>query len=515
MKKKAFFLLPLVLAVGGVVFAGGRGDAAKNPPADTGYTGSLPFVRLKYYEPATRQPGTDRVIEEMNKIMRREINAELIVENLSAASGGQMEQKYQLVFASGEEFDSIFAASWRWYSPMANKNAFMELTPAMLEKNMPYTYRHIPQEGWNQVKIGGKIFMVPHTTREFNHYCIAIRGDLRNKYGLPGIKTYQDFENYMAAVKKNEPDLVPFALQGNTVVGEWIALWNLLHDRFAAGETDFQDYFVNPNDPAQKIVSFLEQPDAREFITMMNRWQKAGYWSRSVLSSTSSVTQDFRNGLSASATLNQGTLENEYQWDKDQNGGGYQVEIYDLTAAANKKVPSYPYNTGGIAINRTSKNAERVLMMVDLFRSDRERNNLAQRGIRGIHWDYQADGKTFRTDLPAIPPDLSYGGPITWGPFRTVEFQVPYTDRNSQWFRDIFDGSARRELTIPAAGFLFDNANFKTEEASVGEVYTQYAFPLIMGFTDPSELPNVVQRLKRAGNDKIIAEMQKQLDAMK
>jgi putative aldouronate transport system substrate-binding protein len=508
--KNGFLFLIFVAVMS--VFSGCYGNKASSTiPVNERNTGDLPFVRLKYYEPATRVAGLDAVLEEMNKVMRKEINAELVVENIS---GDGMEQKYQLVFASGEEFDGIFAAAWRWYGTMANKNAFMELSPEMLQKYLPHTYEQITPAGWDQVKINGKIYMVPNSTREFNHYCIAIRGDLRKKYNLPEIRTYQDFENYMAAIKKNEPDMLPFTLGGKTVVGEWVALWNILHDRFGVGEMDAQIYFIDPNDPTGKVLNFFELPDTKDFIAMMNKWQKAGYWSRSSLSDTQSVTEDFKNGLSAACTLNQGTLENIYQWDVDSNGGVYQVEIYDLTTMANKKVPAYPYNSGGIAINRISKNAERVLMMVELFRSTRDLNNLAQRGMKGIHWDYADDG-SLRTDLPPIPADMSYGGPITWGPFRTSEFQVHYTARNSKWFQDIFDGSENRELTIPATAFLFDNMNVKTEEASVGEVYNQYAFPLIMGFTDPAELPNILNRLKSAGVDKIIAEMQKQLDAQK
>jgi len=180
-----------------------------------------------------------------------------------------------------------------------------------------------------------------------------------------------------------------------------------------------------------------------------------------------------------------------------------------------KRGYTYPYNAGGIAINRNSKNSERVLKMVDLFRKDRDLNHLAQMGIKEIHWDYQADGITLKENLPPIPPDQLYGGAITWGPFRNVEYAVPYTSRNSPWFRNIFDNAVTRELTIPATAFLFDDSSVKTEEASVGDVYQQYVLPLILGFTDPSELPNVLQRTKSAGIDKIIAEMQKQMDGQK
>jgi len=94
-------------------------------------------------------------------------------------------------------------------------------------------------------------------------------------------------------------------MQSNT--SNWIVLWNLMHNRFQVGELAIQLFYVDINNPGAKVVNFLEQPDAREFISMMNRWQKAGYWSRSALSSTQMPQDDFKNGIAASCIGNAGT----------------------------------------------------------------------------------------------------------------------------------------------------------------------------------------------------------------
>ncbi|GHU67218.1 hypothetical protein FACS189447_09220 [Spirochaetia bacterium] len=506
-EKKMLMSIAFALCMAISVYAGG-GAQAKSGAQNSGYTGNLPFAALKYYNIGDKSPATDAVLGEMNKVMRKEINAEMVMEYIPWDG---FEQKYQLVFASGEAFDAIYAASWASYGAVATKNGFMELKPEFIQKNAPYVWSAIPEAGWNQVKVGGKIFMIPQSTREFNHYVIGIRGDLREKYKLPPVDTYGALENYLAAVKANNPELTPFSTNVAGELSNWVVLWNLMHDRFQVGELFVQLFFVDINSPNPKVVNFLEQKDAAEFFTMQNKWQKQGFWSRSALSATTPSSDNFNNGLVAAYAGNSGTVEYAYTYDRANNNSAWKVELYDFTEKANKKVPTYPYNAGGISINRNAKNPDRVLMMVDLFRKDKDLNHLAQWGIKGVQWDYEADGETLK-DMK-VSPENNYGDALTWGPFRNVNFMIPYTNTSSSYYRHIFDNSITRELTVPVTAFLFDDSNVKNEEAAVSDVYQQYVLPLVLGFSDPSELPGVIQRLKTAGIDKLIAEMQKQLDA--
>ena len=50
---------------------------------------------------------------------------------------------------------------------------------------------------------------------------LGIRGDLREKYGLPEVTDIESLENYMAAVAENEDDLVPLLFG---------SMWNHLYD---------------------------------------------------------------------------------------------------------------------------------------------------------------------------------------------------------------------------------------------------------------------------------------------
>jgi putative aldouronate transport system substrate-binding protein len=67
-----------------------------------------------------------------------------------------------------------------------------------------------------------------------------------------------------------------------------------------------------------------------------------------------------------------------------------------------------------------------------------------------------------------------------------------------------------------ALGFAANTEKVKTEVAQVSALYKQYNLPLQGGRLDPATgIPEFLSKVKNAGMDKIIAELQTQIDAWK
>jgi len=65
----------------------------------------------------------------------------------------------------------------------------------------------------------------------------------------------------------------------------------------------------------------------------------------------------------------------------------------------------------------------------------------------------------------------------------------------------------------PLLGFSFNAEAVKTELAATSSVFKQYADVFNNGFDDPAKvLPEFLDKMSKAGADKIIAEKQKQID---
>ncbi|MNC08728.1 hypothetical protein D3C75_563280 [compost metagenome] len=65
----------------------------------------------------------------------------------------------------------------------------------------------------------------------------------------------------------------------------------------------------------------------------------------------------------------------------------------------------------------------------------------------------------------------------------------------------------------PTFGFAFDPTPVKTEVAAINNVTKEFMPALYTGSVDPKTyLPKAAKKFKEAGLDKVIAEVQKQLD---
>ncbi len=134
---------------------------------------------------------------------------------------GELQAKYPLVLAAGEDIDWIYTSNWSFYFQEAAKGAFLELTDSMLKQNMPLHYKTLSKAAWDQVKLtNGKIYMMPTPTPDRKVPVAVIRGDLRKKYGVAPITKLADIGPYLKAIKANEPGMIPMNLEATYDVGQ-------------------------------------------------------------------------------------------------------------------------------------------------------------------------------------------------------------------------------------------------------------------------------------------------------
>ncbi len=125
----------------------------------------MEYVQMKMFLIGDKPNDFNDVYDKVNKIMKEKINAELSVEFLSWAD---MDEKYPLLFQSGEQFDLIFTAeSWGHYNEVATRNGFYELTLDMVKEYAPDIYENEPKEAWDQAKVNNKIYMIPGDQIEY------------------------------------------------------------------------------------------------------------------------------------------------------------------------------------------------------------------------------------------------------------------------------------------------------------------------------------------------------------
>ena len=224
-------------------------------------------VNLVMYLVGDSYPGCQAVYDEVNKMLKKDINATVNVKFTS----WETDQKIALILASGEDFDCMYTASWAQYVPSATKNGFLEISPDLLQKYMPDFYKVIPQGFLDNTKINGKAYMIPYAmTQVYNYSDAIIRSDLREKYNIPELKTLDDLDNYMLTVAKNEKGVIPFDSNMANFYWDFPSLYYAQPQNLYLGlERSLELFSIKLDDPSGKVNYILDDPKYLDYLMRM------------------------------------------------------------------------------------------------------------------------------------------------------------------------------------------------------------------------------------------------------
>ena len=460
--------------------------------------GSNEITKLKMILVGEKPALYDEIYGKINEMLREDIGAEVEVEYYNYSD---LNQKYSLLFSTGEEFDIVFAANWVSYNQQASKNSFMEITDEMLKKNAPKTYETLTETQKNEAKVNGKMYMIPNTALEYGNLVALIRGDLREKYGMAPLETVDDFEKYLENVAKNDKNITPL-VNVAAVSSFWCdsldqkarvsvpknteLSYDVDTDEFE--KRDFQDYY-------QRQVK-----KTREFV------EKGIIPSDIVANKT--LDNMFENGKAATYVKN---LETSAAMAKKLRASHpeWKIEICDFSKGVPKIANASIAN--GLALNRTTKNADKALQFIELLRNDERYFNLTWYGIEGEHWK-AGENNTYTSLNSSLPKERQYEPGCVWGWKNQAMLKKDVTDIPEK--QEILDRWKSETITNNIYGFTFDDANVKTEMTSIASVASQYGGPLYNGMVESSQIDAALktyeEKLTQAGIDKVYEETKKQ-----
>lgn len=489
------------------------GDSAKTggtavSGAAAGKVDTSKEVKLKMYLLGDKPADFDKVYEKINVQLKKKINATVDVSFLSWA---EHDQKYSLLFSSGEDFDLIFtAAGWAHYETTAAKKGFYELTDNFISAYAPGVKKVVPQEAWEQAKIDGKIYMVPSYKVEFDQDVVAVRGDLMQKYGMKNISSPADLENYFDKVLKNEKNITPLGAQGTALQYLYLLTRNSWKEIAGTPLTLFSYNFNDPKDT--KVVSVAETEQFRQYAKEMKAMQTKGYWSKDALSTKDTRSDAFTQGKAAAMVWNVGSCAS-YCEQANKQHPEWKCTIYDIFPDKKKVVK--PYTNNGIAINASSKNKERAMMALNEFMTDKTVYDLAAYGIEGVHYKAVGNNKYVTAgQAERFPAD----GACNWG-WNNDNLARTYDLTNADPVRikaqELTDVWKKNMISPhPLNAFSFMEQNVKTQTSIINTLISQYMTPICMGLVDDPDkaIDEFNTKLKQAGLDRVKQEIQSQVD---
>jgi len=482
------------------------GNGGEQKPASENEGASIgEKVELTWYTVGVPHKDTPLVMEKFNEMVLRDFNATV---NLNFMGWDDWETKYNLLLTTGEKIDAIFASSWAKYFQYANDGAFMDITN-LIPQYMPESAKAVPQQDWEEVKVGGKIYAVPSTYTEYTPYGLIYREDWRTKYNLPEPTDLDSMEQYLEGIKKNESEVIP--LNG----GVYMDVRNL-YESFTGLEK-----IANEDDNVIKIKSYqtpgdiIAYPFTDEYVTFVKRmkqWADKGFWSKNTLSSKVGTWDTIQTGTSAAGNANPSGAQFLIDTLKI-NHPDYELAYFPYTRFHNYVYSNLAINNG-TAIPATATNPERSLMVLDKLRNDPAYFNLMLYGIEGNHFDLTEDGQHLIVPAKGQDPATNTGYDIpSWGwrndpLMKTREGQWPGQEELKKEFDSI-------KVPNLFAALVIDYNSVQAEFSAVNQVMQQYGRPLMLGLVPDVDkaVTNYREKLQKAGIDKVIAVVKEQMYA--
>lgn len=496
-------LLALIMLV--QACSSGNNQGEKSPgesspstvPTDTTPPSPQAIVELKAFFPGDRPVDFDRVLGAVNEKMAADgVGARLNIQFVPWDDYGTMTT---LKATAGEDFDMFLDAPWLHISQMIESGSIIELD-AMVEQ-APNLKASIPEAMWESNKFNGKIYGIPLGTTQGVMNGFVVRKDLREKYGLSEIKTLEQFEAYLYAVKANEKDIIPFGIDGR-YGGDIFSWFN--PNYFNGGSMYLSLDASTYADEQGNVTAMWDSPGISELYAKMNKFYKDGIFEKNLLQQQNAIELFNKGKFGASFYSGDGVLGMKYL-DASKTEG---VEL-EFVIPLQEGVK--PYSTfkqwNFLVVHSKSKNAELVIKVMDWL-SIKDNHDMLEYGIEGTDWEAVGD------DMYKVINDSKYSFPgyvISWRP-SLVRSPNHMREDDKDWFNKSREADSFRRA--PNAGFTADLEPIKSEVAKMNAVVTELGMPLMTGVLNTEKgLADIRKRTKAAGMDTIVEEIQKQYSA--
>ena len=402
--------------------------------------------------------------------------------------------RQSLVAASDEDVD----ITWTHISsikPQIAQKMFAPLDDALKTYGSELT-KNTPDYVFKEVLTQGSIYAIPRVVPSAqNDWVVSIRGDLREKYGVPEIKTLEDFEAYAEALYKNEKQMTPIWLQSPR---ELYRVYNPTY-YFPAQ----RGVYIDLTDKDLKVRNYYESDAYRQFCEKYYEWVQKG-WATKDSTRIDLNSNDFIAGKMGTCYGNVMFPTEKIDMLKGVSPAGT-IEIVNFNPDKPRYIATATDNL--LSVFAQSKKVNESVAFINWIRTSQENYDLMSYGIQGATYNLEGDS----ISLEGIAKENSYTPKsYCWTDLRFNRYSknVPaaYIDVIKNWDKDA--------IQSPLLGISLDTEPYQAEVAKLQTVWEQYNKLMEHGLIKYGDKKDeMLEKAKAAGIDKIISEIQKQVDA--
>lgn len=432
-----------------------------------------------WYQIGKQPNDIDIVLNDINKYIYNKLKINL---KLKYIDFGEYNDRMNTIINSGENYDLAFTSSWsNSYLQNAQKGNFIPLD-GLIEKYGKQMIGQIDYRFWEGVKINGRIYGIP-TQKEISLMPMWVfTKEYIDKYNIPykDLHSLEQLEPWLKLIKENEEGVVPLYINSDYSVPN-----NFDQIVDAVG--------ILYNDTDLNVKNIYETEEVIKNLNIMADYYQKGYINKDAALTTSN--SDIKRFIFKA----DGQPYAENIWSKDL---GYEVVASNISDPI---ITNTSIRGAITAISKTSKNPETAIKLLNLVNTDKYLINLLNYGIENIHYK-KLDNNAIKLLDNSINYKVTY-----FAQGNLFNSYVLEGEPETKWdeFKKFNDSSK----TSIALGFNFNTINVGNELSNAKAVLDTFGAALNTGTVDPQIfLPKLNEELKKAGIEKIINEIQIQID---
>lgn len=445
-------------------------------------------VELVMLTPFADQPDREAVEEAINEAILKHVDAKITFKGVDLSNSEQT----NLLLASGEPADILMYANTTTIRNMALRGQILsldELAPTYGKEALEST------AGFEKsCYVDGSLYGLTTFRDLASSNGVNCRTDWLEETGMKAedIKTWDDVETLFDKVKENHPDAYMATANPGSPILNYV---EVRYDAIVSAVGCRMD----DNDGHIDIVNIYGTDDYKELAERAYKWNQKGYFPPDPTTQTVPVND----------------------WIQMDQGFAGLVGVhpgmpYEIKLSTGKDITTIPIEHNAMKgescawfqwlIPSQCVAPEKAMAIINLLYSDPEIVNLYLYGIEGKDYTFADEAK----GLISIPDNTGWriGNAVVGN--SKVAYVPDFYPEN---IYDLWDEYNKTADLSPLFGFAFDSTSVKSEVTAVENVVSKYRTIIGCGVAEPEEtMKKVNEELEAAGIQKIIDEMQKQVD---
>ena len=493
----------LVLSVALSSFLAGCGKKGGDDPNEQ--------VTLKWVYMGDKKQDTEKVWAAFNEKLKEYLpNTQVEFEVIP---GAEYAEKWKLKAAAREEIDIAWTGYTSTYVDEIANGSFMDITD-LLDEYGKDVKEELPDWVWEKAEFNGRIYSIPNY-QMMNVLRLGINTpkQLKEQYMTPEMEqniidtTYshplavkEDYDaiaEYLKVLK--DAGQIYKGADPNTLI------WLSQRKGYEQLMSETQPYVMEKTDPNYKVLNVFEQDSMKVGYEAMHEWFEKGYI-------RPDIAADNQDASVGNVIINVLGMHGYYEKESQKPPEG-SIENAWVPCDDKYYISCSQSNTSTV-IPSSAKHPERAMELLNLMNTakGKELLNLLAYGIEGEHYDVVGENKinTDKSVLTGTERKYIANCWVLGNIFNAYE-----TTSNEDGWNDyiLHDVNEKAEISS-IMGFKPDLNPVKTEMSQVDAVVKEFEVPLRRGYLSnwQETYDEMIAKMKGAGSDKVISEIQSQLD---